>query len=54
MIPVVDYERNSRLRFETSNYSYINGNNISIIIMIIGCIVLYRRYIIHSRRRHYI
>ncbi len=56
MVPVVNYERMERLAPEVGGGIEMNMNTISIFIIIIGVLLLYKRYvdINHNRQRWHI
>lgn len=51
MIPVVNYERMERLAPEHDGGIQMNLNTISIFIIIIGVLLLYKRYVDLNRSR---
>lgn len=51
MLPVVNYERMERLAPESDGGIEMNMNTVSIFIIIIGLLLLYKRYVDISRSR---
>ena len=51
MVPVVNYERMERLAPDASSGMQLNMNTISIFIIIIGSLLLYKRYVDVNRSR---
>jgi len=51
MVPVVNYERMERLAPEGDGGIEMNMNTISIFIIIIGVLLLYKRYVDTNRNR---